>query len=105
MCCKRYDFTIHGRDALTYKDLVNAINKAFAESICPPRGPLPPNAGEYYLDVPNENLFLWDGWKNIEQPLIWSTSDPTVPAIGSYWFSPKQDKLFIYETGGWVEVA
>ncbi len=105
MCCKRYDFTIHGRDALTYKDLVNAINKAFAESICPPRGPLPPNAGEYYLDVPNENLFLWDGWKNIEQPLIWSTSDPTVPAIGSYWFSPKQDKLFIYETGGWVEVT
>lgn len=105
MCCKRYDFTIHGRDGLTYKDLVDAINRAFAEAICPPRGPNPPNTGEYYLDIPHEKLYLWDGWKNIEQSLIWSTSDPTIPAIGTYWYSPKQDKLFIYETAGWREVT
>lgn len=105
MCCKRYDFTIMGRDALTYKDLVAAINKAFAESICPQRGPLPPNAGEYYLDIPNESLFLWDGWKNIQQELIWANRDPSVPAIGTYWYSEKLDTLFIYETGGWAEVT
>lgn len=105
MCCKRYDFTIHGRDGLTYRDLVNAINRAFAESICPPRGPLPPNAGEYFLDIPNENLYLWDGWKNVEQPLIWSTSNPAIPAVGTYWYSATLKKLFIYETSGWVEVT
>lgn len=105
MCCKRYDFTIHGRDALSYRELVNAINRAFAESICPPRGPNPPNTGEYYLDVPNESLYLWDGWKNVEQELIWSQADPTIPVTGTYWFSPTLNKLFIYESSGWVEVT
>lgn len=105
MCCKRYDFTIHGREAMSYKHLVDAINKAFAESICPPRGPQPPNAGEYYLDIPNHTLYLWDGWKNIEQPLTWTNADPSVPALGTYWYSPEEDKLFIYETGGWREVT
>lgn len=105
MCCKRYDFTIHGRDALTYRDLVKAINAAFAESICPFRGPNPPNTDEYYLDIPNESLYLWDGWKNIEQTVIWSTMDPAVPLSGTYWYSPTLKKLFIYESSGWVEVT
>lgn len=105
MCCTRYDFTIHGRDALSYADLVIAINKAFAESICPPRGPNPPNFGEYYLDLPNQNLYLFNGYTNIEQELIWSLEDPAVPQVGTYWYSPELDKLYIYATGGWVEVT
>lgn len=105
MCCKRYDFTIHGRNALTYSSLVDAINSAFAESVCPPKGPNPPNTGEYYLDIPNESLFQWNGKTHIEQDLIWSTRDPATPETGRYWYSSTLKKLFIYETGGWTEVA
>lgn len=105
MCCKRYEFNIRGRDALTYKSLVDAINRAFAESICPPRGPQAPNAGEYFLDTKEEALYLWDGWKNIEQSLIWSSQDPTIPALETYWFNPKEDKLYMFETTGWTEVT
>ena len=105
MCCKRYDFTIPGRDGLTYCKLVDAINRAFASSICAPTGPVPPNTDEYYLDIPNESLFIWDGWKHIERDVIWSNRDPAIPLYQTYWYSPELNKLFIYETHGWVEVT
>ncbi len=103
-CCKRNNFTINGRDALTYRDLVMAINAAFAQATCTYRGPNPPNSGEYYLDIPNESLYLWDGWKNIEQDVIWSTIDPTVPVLGTYWYQPDLNKLFVHNSFGWSEV-
>lgn len=105
LCCKRHEFTIHGRDALTYKSLVDAINVAFAESACPPRSPNAPNAGEYYLDEKNEELYLWDGWKNLEQDLIWSKANPAIPLIGSYWYSQESKVLSKYESSGWVTVT
>lgn len=105
ICCKRYDYTIHGRDGLTYNDLVDALNAAFAQSVCAHTGPNPPNAGEYYLDVPNEALYLWDGWKNIEQPLIWSTVDPSIPEMETYWYDTDDKILYQYQSIGWVAIT
>lgn len=105
MCCKRYDYKIHGRDGLTYKSLVDALNRAFAESICAHTGPNPPNAGEYFLDLQEESLYLWDGWKYIPQELIWSITDPSIPEVGVYWYDTDDKKLYIYETHGWMQIT
>lgn len=105
MCCKRYDYKIHGRDGLTYKNLVDALNRAFAESICAHTGPNPPNTGEYFLNLQEESLYLWDGWKYIPQELIWSITDPSIPEVGVYWYDTDDKKLYIYESHGWVEIT
>jgi hypothetical protein len=105
MCCKFFDFTVKGSQALNYGDLVRAINAAFAMDTCAPQGPLPPNSGEYYLNQKDHTLQKWDGWKYIPAHLIWSEADPAIPKIGAYWYNPKNDTLYKYETSGWVVVT
>jgi hypothetical protein len=105
MCCHRYDYEIPGHEALSYNDLIRAINAAFAESTCVMSGPLPPHAGEYYMDAANCSLKYWDGWKYSYSEVVCRDTDPRIPELGTYWYNPETDKLFIYETGGWVLVT
>lgn len=97
-----YKLYINGSEAQTYKDLVNAINKQFKLLGCSLKSPPYPNAGGYYWDDVNRKLFFWDGTKNIEQPVIASNSDPSVPVLHTVWFNPDTKILYVYETSGWV---
>lgn len=105
MCCKRYDYEIHGHEALSYKDLIKAINAAFAESTCVFSGPLPPNAGELFFDAATCSLNYWDGWKYTAKDVMCLEDDPKIPKIGTYWYNPETDKLYLYETAGWREIT
>lgn len=105
MCCKRYDYTIKGSDALSYRDLVKAINAAFTESTCTFRSPLPPNAGELYLNEEAQTLQTWTGWKYIPEHILWAVDDPSQPKLGAYWHDTKNDVLYVFTTEGWVKVT
>lgn len=98
-----YELSIHGSDAMTYNDLVIALNKEFAKLSNPIFGPYPPNANVYIVDELNSKLFLWDGFTNTEiLDVVFWDSDPSSPQLGTYWYNPETDVLFLYESGGWV---
>lgn len=105
MCCKRHEYEIPGHEALSYSDLITAINKAFAESTCVYSGPLPQHSGEYFLDAAACSLQYWNGWRYASEEVVCRDNDPRIPELGTYWYNPETDKLYVYETAGWTLVT
>jgi hypothetical protein len=102
---KPYLLNINGAEAQTYNDLVNTLNKQFkwltGNSY---KAPLPPNANQYYLDIPAQTLYLWDGFNNNPEKVLFLTFDPSTHPQGYYWFNPNTpNEIQMYETGGWAQ--
>lgn len=97
-----YTITVPGIDSLTYKNLIDAINKQFKLLENPILGPTYPDFGEYYFDLLNKKLYQWNGLESVPNDVIVSASDPSVPINGTYWFDPITKLLKEYETGGWA---
>lgn len=100
--CQEYKIFINGVDGLTYKNLIDAINKEFKLLENPIQSPTYPDLNGYYFDLANKKLYLWDGLVHIPQDVIVGALDPTIPILGTYWYNPDDKFLREYETGGWV---
>jgi hypothetical protein len=95
--------TIKGSEAQSYNDLIRAINNQFklitGDSY---KSPLPPKANQFYLDKTGQKLYLWDGFTNTSEHVIFFDKDPSTHPQGTYWVNPNEpNTIFMYETGGW----
>lgn len=99
---KEHKISIHGIDALTYKNLIDAINKELKLIENPIMSPYYPNMNGYYYDIANSKLYLWDGVKNVEQDVISGENDPSIPILGSFWYDPKNKILREYQSSSWT---
>ena len=97
-----YTVNIEGHDALTYPDLVDAINRQFVLLTPAERKDLNNCGGQFYFDTENNVLYKWDYDKYVEVPVLINDNDPTLPILGTYWYNGEE--LFVYETAGWVSV-
>lgn len=100
MECTVLNFKVKGKDALTYGMLVDELNAQFSLIGVDYQGPLPKNAGSYFLD--NGTVNFWTGYK-IEHPNYFEMFfDPLDKPIGSYWLD--NGTLKIYTATGWETV-
>ena len=115
-----YHLPIRGSEAQSYNDMINALNKQFklitgvsgwgscgelppANAQPPYVGPLPPNANQWYVDIPNQKVYFFDGTHNLPQNAVFFDQDPSMHPQGTYWFNPNDpDTIKMYETGGWA---
>lgn len=105
MECKKYTITIPGANAITYANLVDAINYELMLLTDPFIGPNPPYYNTYYFDITKNKLYIWNGYILQELEVIISETDPTLPVLGTYWLDTDTNVLYKYETSGWVEVS
>lgn len=107
---------VNGADVATYDDLVTEIrkniaqytidNSAYGGAMTGPGSPCnPPGTGAYCLQ--SGVIKQFDGTQfNAVEGVLYETSDPSVVAVGSYWYAPTSDVLSIRVSGSpsWVEV-
>ena len=101
-----FDISILGADALTYDELITALNIEFSLHSTSVTGTVPPNAGGYHVDETNAKLYLWDGFTQtvVSDAVFWEF-DPSIPVLGTIWYNPDLDTVFRYETSGWSAVS
>jgi hypothetical protein len=99
-----YSITVNGSEAITYAELVKTINKKIALLENPILSAPYPFAGDLYLDKANKKLHRWTGLTHEEVPLTVSITDPSIPAIGTYWTDKDDGILYLYDSSGWVVV-
>lgn len=95
-----------GLTAGTYSEMVKEINKQLA--IQSSNGcyvsPVIPGQGIYYWD--GIKLWQWNGTGLIQVPdVIIQNTDPTLIAIGSYWYKPIDNTLWTWNGTMWISVA
>jgi hypothetical protein len=95
-----YEIEIDGADALTYGDLVTAVNEEFKLITDAESKDL--NAIHYYFDSDNNKLYKWNFDQYEEIDVIINSADLTIPVLGSYWYDG--EILYVYESGGWATV-
>lgn len=88
-----YPISILGTDAITYNDLIDAINQQIALIGNPVQNATFPNVGFYYYNSTNGTLFQWDGNQHVALIVSVDATDPTTPTIGDYWFDTTSDTL------------
>lgn len=98
---KEYVIKINGVDALSYKNLIDAINKELKLLEKPIMLPHYPNLNGYYFDLANYKLYLWNGTTHIQEDVIVSKNDPSIPIIGTHWYNTKDNFLREYQSDGW----
>ncbi len=97
-----FEVKIQGEDALTYADLVNAINEQFGLLTGCPASPLPPNAGVYYWNAVAQKLYQWDGYTLNELPVYVQPTAPNLIAVGTYWYKSSIDILYRWDGVAWI---
>jgi hypothetical protein len=97
---------IDGANLQTYKDIATELNRLLALESNPILGPHYPNEGKYFIDVENEQVFLWDGASNVLQAdSIFAEDDPAVPVVGIYWYKPSTNELRVRGATSWSLVT
>ena len=90
---KTIEITIDGIDAGTYQDLLDKINEQISLVDNPPQSPIPPNAGAFFWNTSEQQLYQYDG---VNYTLIDALVEPTDPAdvpMGSYWYDTTNNIL------------
>ena len=95
------EITVDGLDVLTYEDLLNEINRQISLVDNPPQSPYPPNAGQFYWDAVNEQLYQFDGVTHNEVDSLVEPTDPAVIAVGEYWYDTANDNLLQWSGAVW----
>lgn len=96
-----YTLLVEGQDALTYPDLVDAMNSEFVRLTDAVRVNLDSTL-TYYYNTDTNVLYRWNYDTYVEVPVIVEANDPAIPLLGTYWYNGTD--LYVYESGGWVEV-
>lgn len=89
---------IQGDDALTYGDLIKALNVEFARLQGSYVSTTPPNDGQLYWD--GKKLYKWDGYRLVDQRAIVSDVDPKLVNEGDIRLV--LGELYQYTNGQWV---
>jgi hypothetical protein len=97
-----YTVSINGSDALTYNDLVVALNHELQKLQNPPVSPTAPNTGSYYWDNVNKKLYQWNGSENIPLVVTTESIQPNTPSVGNYWYEPTSNILKQWNGVSWV---
>lgn len=92
-----YTITIPGSAALTYQDMVDAINYQLSILGGVQQSPVAPSTGTYYWNAQIGKLFTWTGSKHIELSVIVQPTSPSIVAVGTYWYNPTTDILQLYD--------
>jgi hypothetical protein len=97
---RKYQLNIPGTLALDYDDLVYTINHELIRLTDDKYvGANPAHAGSFYVDLPHERVYAWDGYTETLTPALFDENDPSTPVDGSYWFDGTT--LWIYGNGQW----
>ena len=89
----QYQLTVSGANALTFDELVDALNNAIEQLEDPFVGPTAPNTGAYYYNVSESKLYQWDGDSHVEIAVITELTNPVNVELGEYWLNPTTDVL------------
>lgn len=98
-----YDIVINGADAVTYDDLIKAINKQLSLLYNSPQSPTPPNTGTFIWI--NNKLYIWNGTNAVEQPTIIQSTAPNLVNIGTYWVNPTNNTLKVWNGATWTNIT
>lgn len=101
--CVKYDITVNGSDAMTYANLVSALNYQFSLVAKPYYAPTAPHAGSYYKE--GESFFVWNGSRLTPVVVLSSTHSPSTPTIGAYWLNTGTNVLSVYTIVGWLAIT
>lgn len=94
---------IHGSNAHTYNDLVNEINRQVSLIGITSFNNGRPNAGTVYVDVDGEEVYIWDGDRNIEQLSVFIPQDfAAAPTTSDYWYDEVDQVLYKWDGSIWV---
>lgn len=94
-----YTITIDGASAATYQELVDSIQKQLGIIQAQSVGPLPPMTGMYFWNSDAKQLFQWDGQQlNKITNLLYTTTDPTIPTVGEYWYDNLSDVCYQFDS-------
>lgn len=99
--------SFHGMNAITYGDLIKEINDAIILAQNPVMSISPPGADGYWIDVPKKLVYKNNSAGNgytLQTSVTISATDPTIPAMGAYWYAPKVDTLSQWNGTAWVTV-
>jgi hypothetical protein len=105
LAAPKYTITVNGSDALTFEQLVDAINEQLSLLSGGAQGPTPPNTGAYYWNSSQKKLFQWDGFQHVEIPVIYDTQTPSIVNLGDYWLNPTTNILSFWNGAVWIPVV
>lgn len=100
--------TFNGIDAITYGDLINEINEAIINQQNPLMSETAPGGTGYWIDVPKKLVYEMQNQGasySLVPNVTISSLDPTLPAVGAYWYYPKLDQLLQWDGTTWNPVA
>lgn len=100
-----YTIEVDGATSLTYQQLVDSINIELAKLTDGVVGPNPPNTNAYYWDSTVKKLYLWDGYKHNEVPVLVSATAPNLGVVGSYWHNTSTGELKRWDGAAWTAVT
>lgn len=86
----------------TYQDLIRELNYIFANLENPYQGATPPSYGTLYVNQTTNEVFVWDGAKNVLQESITSNTTPTSPTSGDYWVDSDSSILYSWNGVSWI---
>jgi hypothetical protein len=99
---KKYQLNIPGTLALDYDDLIYQINQEFIRLTDNKYiATAPPNAGTFYVDLPNEKVYSYDGFVLTATNALFDENDPSNSLDGNYWYEPDTDTLSIWSNSVW----
>jgi len=90
---KAIPVTIDGINAGTYQELLDEIRSNILLADNPIQSPTAPNAGGFYWNAVEEQLYQFDGYNYTSIDTINEPTDPAIVAMGTYWFDEQNNTL------------
>ena len=91
---KTIPITIDGLKAGTYQQLLDEIRSDILLIDNPMQSPVPPNAGGFYWNAVEQQLYNFDGYVYTAIDSINEAADPTLtPTVATYWFDTTNNEL------------
>lgn len=95
--------TFLGANALTYGNMINAMNLNIIMQQNPVVADSTPNVGAYWVDVPKRLVYKHNGTKYVAQaPVLAQPVDPFAPAVGTTWFKTDTKEMFLWNGAAWM---
>lgn len=97
-----HEITIAGSDALTYGNLINAINAQFVLITEADNKDLTA-LNMYFFDSEKNQVLLWDFNKYITVDVIVDEDDPSTPVSGEFWYDGTN--TYKYNAPNWTQLV
>lgn len=100
------DLTFVGKNYNGYGEAFNENSLFLLENFSSPIPPSKPISGQLWHDSASDLIKLYNGteWKVVGAASA-STSEPTRPAIGSFWWNTETEQLYVYGESGFILIG